>query len=353
MKMSKKETTKADKPILEPAANIATPAAPGQSPPDMALIRKTYPGERDEPADTPSGGVPDDDAAEPSGTDASESHAGERDEPADTPSGGVPAAPLGRVRSIALRLLPALMLTLSAFCLAYWAACTLAAGPAISALIVWPAASLFFALCFLWFAGLFPFAGLRRKKWLRRLAALTLASLFCLFGVIEGLIIHGMGEEGGEGLDYIIVLGAHVRGSVPSAPLAWRIERAYEYLRDNPDTLAVLSGGQGAGEDISEAECMRRELIALGIDGGRLLLEERSTSTAENISLSLEIIGEGGAGIGIVTNNFHVWRALRIARRAGIGEAEGIAAPFKNLLLPHYMVREFFSILFNSLTGNM
>ena len=258
-----------------------------------------------------------------------------------------------RRKGLKKRLLPAVMLALSVFCMIYGSACAFFAGTGISMLFVWPAGAVFFALCCIWFAGKFPFARLRRKRWLRWLVALSLVALFLLFGVIEGFVIYGMTEKGEPELEYIIVLGAHVKGSTPSAPLRWRIEKAYEYLSENPHTLAVLSGGQGAGEDISEAECMRRELLALGIDESRLLLEDKSTSTAENISLSLKIIGDKDAKIGIVTNNFHVWRALRTARRAGIKDPYGISAPYENILLPHYMVREFFSILFNRVAGNI
>lgn len=248
---------------------------------------------------------------------------------------------------------PYIFLGLALFSLAYWAACVIAAGPGISALFIWPAAAVFFAVCFLWTKGLFPFVSLRKKKWLCCVIAITLCLLFCFFGVVECFVIAGMGSSGEDELDYIIVLGAHVRGTYPSSALTWRIERAYEYLIENPETSAVLSGGRGAGEDISEAECMRRELERLGVAPERLLLEDKSTSTFENISFSLAVINDENSKIGIVTNNFHVWRAVRIARRAGVEGISGIAAPYRNLLIIHYMVREFFSVLANSISGNM
>ena len=161
------------------------------------------------------------------------------------------------------------------------------------------------------------------------------------FVVVECLL-SGHDETGKQGLDYIIVLGAQVKGTTPSFALHWRIERAYEYLSGNPNTIAVVSGGQGNGEDISEAECMRRELIRRGIAEERILIEDKSTSTKENISFSLEIIGDKAARMGVVTNNFHVWRAVRIARRTGAENTVGVAAQYPNVLLIHYMVREFF-----------
>ena len=92
-------------------------------------------------------------------------------------------------------------------------------------------------------------------------------------------------------LDYIIVLGAHVAGTRLSKALLERTRRALRYLEENPETRAVLSGGQGQGEQISEAEAMYRYLTEHGIDGSRLILEDRSTNTKENLDFSLEKIG--------------------------------------------------------------
>lgn len=92
-----------------------------------------------------------------------------------------------------------------------------------------------------------------------------------------------------ENLDYLIVLGAHVNGTRLSRALRFRVEKAEEYLRENPRTLAVLSGGRGVDEKISEAKAMADYLLAHGIERERLLLEERSVSTAENLRFSLEL----------------------------------------------------------------
>ncbi len=251
------------------------------------------------------------------------------------------------------RIIAMLLLIFAAFSFIYWIACLIGAGSGISELWIWPAASVFFMMCFLWITGRGPFARLHRIKWLRATAAALLVIVFVFFITVECFVISGMDDDGAPGLDYIIVLGAHVRGTIPSSALKWRIERAYEYLTDNPETVAIASGGKGAGEDISEAECIRRELMALGISGDRILIEDKSTSTMENISFSLEIIGNSDAGIGVVTNNFHVWRAVKTALRAGASKAVGISAPFRNLLIFHYMAREFFSIVLNNICGYM
>ena len=104
----------------------------------------------------------------------------------------------------------------------------------------------------------------------------ALRVLFCLalafFLTVEGVILCGGMMEAEQGLDYIVVLGARVNGTVPSGSLRNRIQVGAEYLRDNPGTIAVLSGGQGSGEEISEAQCMYENMLAAGIDPARLIL---------------------------------------------------------------------------------
>lgn len=245
------------------------------------------------------------------------------------------------------------LISASVFSLLYWLSCGMAGGFGLSILWIWLLFSLLFATLALWYNDKFPFRRLRRLKWLRIAVTVAICLLIIFFVTVEAFVISGMRTEGNNDLEYIIVLGAHVRGTTPSAALRWRITRAYEYLTENPNTVAILSGGQGSGEEISEAECMRRELTALGIPESRLILEDNSTSTAENMEFSFRIIGDLSASVGIVTNNFHVWRSLRTARAIGAENICGISAPFKNALLLHYMVREFFSFTANLLKGNL
>lgn len=119
-----------------------------------------------------------------------------------------------------------------------------------------------------------------------------IGSGLALFLVVEALIVGAMIQKPEPGLDYVVVLGAQVKGSSPSQSLLYRIQEAAEYLKENPETKAILSGGKGTGEVISEAHCMRRELEKMGISGERLIEENRSTSTKENIVYSYELIQE-------------------------------------------------------------
>lgn len=113
--------------------------------------------------------------------------------------------------------------------------------------------------------------------------------------------------------DYMIILGARVKGTVPSLALQYRIDYAAAYLKENTDTVAIASGGKGPGEDISEAESIKRELIQLGIEESRILLEDRSTDTYENIRFSKKFIPENADNGLVVTNDFHIFRAKMIA----------------------------------------
>lgn len=123
-----------------------------------------------------------------------------------------------------------------------------------------------------------------------------------------------------EGAQTVIVLGCKVRGDKPSKYLYDRCAAAAEYLKENPSACAILSGGQGADEDISEAQCMENVLVEMGIDKRRLYQENRSTSTAENLQLSAEIIENNDLSrdVLIVTNEFHEYRAKLICNRLGL-----------------------------------
>lgn len=186
-----------------------------------------------------------------------------------------------------------------------------------------------------------------------------LAVCVVCFLAVEGLIVSGMFHEPSENLDYIIVLGAQVNGRKLSNSLYLRVERAREYLEENPDTAAVLSGGQGTGEDITEAQAMYTYLADMGIAPERLFKEPKSTNTSENLKFSLEIIDdrEEGAGkqasIGVVTNNFHVYRGVSLGKKLGCTAIEGIPARSNVFLQVNYMVREFFGIVKDKVVGNM
>ena len=150
----------------------------------------------------------------------------------------------------------------------------------------------------------------------------------------------------------VVVLGCAVKGETPSQMLRLRIDAAEEFLKENPEAKAVLSGGQGSGEDISEALCMYRALIERGIDADRLYMEDKSTSTRENLAFSAEIIEQEGLSknIAIVSNNFHLYRASLSAKALGL-DYSGIPAFTPYPLLATYVMREYLGILAQWITG--
>ena len=117
---------------------------------------------------------------------------------------------------------------------------------------------------------------------------------------------------------YVIVLGCGVHGTAPSLMLRKRIDAAYEFLMLYPETKAILSGGQGDGEDISEAECMYRELLKKGIDESRLYKEDKSTTTEENIAFSKQYFEASETKVAIISSKTHLYRASLIAKKEGL-----------------------------------
>ena len=180
----------------------------------------------------------------------------------------------------------------------------------------------------------FLIALLKSKHYMVAKALRTiLTSLLCLgillFAIAEVLVLKASLGDPEEECQYILVLGAKVNGTVPSLSLSERIDTAYAYLTEHPNVIAILTGGQGPDEGISEAQCMFNLLTAQGIDPQRLWLEDKATSTWENLVFSANLI-ESKTGIrpeklGIVSSEYHLYRAGLFAGDCGI-DAVGIPA---------------------------
>lgn len=188
---------------------------------------------------------------------------------------------------------------------------------------------------------------------LQRLTIVFFVLGFALFFFVEGLILTEFRAKGEPNLDYIIVLGAQMKEKGPSAALKFRLDKAYDYLIANENTICIVSGGQGANEPCSEAQGMYDYLVKRGISGDRILMEDKSTDTSENIAFSARLLNTESDSVGIVTNNFHVFRGVRLARHQGIENVCGIAAPSNVYFQLNNMVREFFGILKDFVFGNM
>ncbi len=233
-----------------------------------------------------------------------------------------------------------------------------------------------------------------------RTIAVSLSILFWLcmaaFLTVEAVVFSAGRKAPEQEASYVIVLGAQVRGETPTLVLNARINAAAKYLVENPTAIAVASGGQGSGEAISEAEAIRRGLLRLGIAEERILMEDRSTSTAENLKFSAEVIqqyeragkdaasgavseavdaesmgkdAEGASDekkdsakkervrfvskdVVLVTNDFHVFRATHLAKNLGYLNVSGLGATDFFAVTIQYYVREFFAIVKETLQGN-
>ncbi len=146
---------------------------------------------------------------------------------------------------------------------------------------------------------------------------------FVVFAFIAGstLIYSFASHEPRDNLDALIVLGAGVRNDRPSLVLQYRLDAAIEYHEDNPNTLIIVSGGQGADETSSEASVMAKYLIENGVDESLCIEEDQAASTEENFAFSSKIIEEHlgtDASIGFVTTDFHVLRSSLVAHRQGL-----------------------------------
>lgn len=174
-----------------------------------------------------------------------------------------------------------------------------------------------------------------------------------VFIIVEGIIITNGNRQAAPGADYIIVLGAQVRGTRVSRTLKSRLDTAAAYLKDNAGTVAIVSGGRGSGEEITEARAMKDYLLGQGIDGTRIIEEDKSTNTSENILFSKRYIEGQNKRIIIVTSSFHVYRGTAIAKKQDIGIIEGLGAPSDDILMISYYVREALAVMKDILMGNI
>lgn len=245
-------------------------------------------------------------------------------------------------------------------CLLYFIAIMIYSGIGTSFAFIW----LFLSAVLFAGAGGHRFGRIAPGKiplWLNVAAVTLFGAGIIIFIIVEILIFTGVTSSEEPDLDYVIVLGAKVKRDGISKSLQMRLDRAIEYGEKNPDTIFILSGGKGPDEPVSEAEAMREYMVYNGIKEEQTILEERSTSTVENIAYSRVAIEDdmarrrvtGHVKIGVITSDFHVFRARQIAKKWGIPDIYGIASRSDIWLMPHYCVRECAAILKDKLMGNM
>lgn len=247
-----------------------------------------------------------------------------------------------------------LWFVLALMCLLY-AVMVYLVGSGTYSFVIWLAGALFFFLCF-FFAG--------KGRWgavpsvIRYMTYTGVSIIAVVFLICQTLIMTHFFDKGERDLDYIIVLGAQMRNSQPSVIYRYRLEKAGEYLEDNERTICITTGGKGKNEPVSEGEGGALYLRSLGVPDSRIMEEIWSKDTPENIRNALKIIEENEGStddlkIGIVTNGFHVFRGVHIAKGMTDAGIYGIAAYMQPQYIPNNMVRESFGILRDFLTGRM
>ena len=230
-------------------------------------------------------------------------------------------------------------------------------------IVLFSLAALFFQFCMIGYSFsalvclsivgiIFVYKGLRLlgskypqdARTLKRIFTILLCIGLLVVGITEAIIIKASFGDPRQHCDYMVVLGAGVRGDVPSLSLRNRIDAAYDYLTEHPDVTAILSGGQGEGENITEAQCMFDHLTAMGIDESRLWMEDQATSTWENLNFSLDMIeektGQRPEELGVLSSEYHLFRASLFADACGV-EFLGVPAKTTKLSLRvNYFMRE-------------
>ena len=202
-------------------------------------------------------------------------------------------------------------------------------------------------LCFNVFTLLYPRFP-KTVKWIRRVFTGMLCLGILVGAVTCGSVVNTALQEPVQNCEYIVVLGCKVNPTAPSLSLQERIDAAYEYLMDNPNTIAVVSGGQGHDEPMSEAQCMFQQLTAMGIPENRIWMEDKATSTWENLNFSLNLIEEKTGirpkSIGLLSSEYHLFRAGLFAAAQDV-DSLGIPA---TTTWPHlrvnYFIREIIAV---------
>jgi uncharacterized SAM-binding protein YcdF (DUF218 family) len=192
-------------------------------------------------------------------------------------------------------------------------------------------------------------------KLIRKPLAIVLAIVLVIMALTSVPILLGVRSQPEAACDWLIVLGAGVDGDTPSPILQDRINAAYDYLTKHPDTVCIATGGKGDDENLSEAQCIYNHLTQMGISGDRIWMEDQATSTVENFRYSIDLLkqetGSIPKSVGVLSNEFHLFRASLMAKDNGLSPIF-IAAPTSDAWTRiYYTVREIFVLWNYLITG--
>ncbi|HWR61163.1 MAG TPA: YdcF family protein [Clostridia bacterium] len=187
-----------------------------------------------------------------------------------------------------------------------------------------------------------------QNSYARKLVTALLILGILIFISAEALIMYGAAPDAAVEAEYLIILGAGLRGDNITLVLQERLLKGIEYLERYPEADVIVTGGRGFGESITEAEAMERFLVSRGIAPERIIKEDRATSTMENFLFSRELLEKSGETdhkrITVITSDFHMLRSKLLARRAGF-EPYGITCGTPISVRLNCYIREFFALV--------
>ncbi|MCR4781199.1 MAG: YdcF family protein [Lachnospiraceae bacterium] len=247
-----------------------------------------------------------------------------------------------------------IFLILAIICLLY-SALILSTGSGTMSYMIWVILSL--VMFFMFFIS--------KNSHIPALVRKAIYVIFTLGVIVEfgfsALIMTHFFDRGEKNLDYIVVLGAQMRKNGPSNVYRHRLNTAAEYLKENPKTLCITTGGKGKNESVSEGEGGKNYLVEKGIDPKRIIVESKSKTTKENLKFAFEKIDDKNPKIAVLTNNFHVFRGVSLGKKEYKNRFSakdencvlGLAAPVNNLYLLNNIARETMGIMKDIIQGNL
>lgn len=189
-------------------------------------------------------------------------------------------------------------------------------------------------------------------KWLLGITVTMIVGGVGLYVWANALIEEGCEPKADGTNTYAIILGAKVKGNgVPSLALKYRLDAAVEYLKQYPHVQVIVSGGQGKDEPISEASFMYTYLVEAGIKENRILQEDASTSTYENLQFSKELLPEDETAVTIISSDFHLARAQLLAKSIGL-KTDVIATKTPKVVEQKLRLREKLALMKTILVGH-
>lgn len=175
------------------------------------------------------------------------------------------------------------------------------------------------AFCFYIFICFYIFFISKQNKFIKNFIKILTFIFSAVFIFTLGTIISDIHNSKSEKIknEYVIILGAGLRGTEPKTILKYRLNKAIKYYKKYPDTIFIVSGGQGKDEIISESKAMKNYLLKASIPNKNIIEENKSNTTLENLLFSQKLIPKNLYSVGVISNDFHMYRVKFFAKNIG------------------------------------